>query len=450
MLVATVFLIAAITIFSNDNVSEGYKFVDTRENYLERTMNTGNRNYIFDDSNVDFCIMTNNSTYQQISKEALKEWHLAITQATNNEQVWNITSHILPNDHSICDGFINFQDIPEFSHYAYSGILGLSDPLQQKANITIFTKFYQEALREINDEQWKNMTKEKFKNIIQSGTHNDWSIKDIKRVILHELGHAFSLNHPCEIHQCDLFSQDGIMGYNMSNSSIEEFEAKQIVLSYPNGFEERDIISFEKLDNKINQPRVYYEGEMINILLEFPKTPKELRYTGFAFYMYPDNPTPLTSDKPALTFSKLKGNLIKQGIDSNEFFKNFHAFSVSKIGHSNDYEIEKYTVTASFIAKKEMSEIKMTFVLEDQSGQQKQFEFDSPFIVKKALFSDILFDLHKKQNIISFKLNSDSPNKEIENQYYKDKNEQSQYYKQLRECLSKNNSKYCNEHIIRN
>ena len=194
-------------------------------------------------------------------------------ESTENQKVWNINSHVLPKDKAICDGFINYEDIPEYESFLHSGVVGFSDPLQQNANVTIYTKFYQEYLREITEEQWKEMTPDSFKAAIQNKTHDSWSDSDIKRVTLHELGHAFGLNHPCEVTQCDLYSQEGIMGYNMSDAKIRTSEAKQITKMYPNGFENRDILSFKKLDDS-NSQRVYFEGEMVNFLLEFPRTPK--------------------------------------------------------------------------------------------------------------------------------------------------------------------------------
>ena len=138
--------------------------------------------------------------------------------------------------------------------------------------------------------------------------------------------------------------------------------------------------------------------------------------------MYPDNSNPLPSELPPLRFSKLRGNIMEYRFDTNEYFKNFHSISVIKRGVTNDYEIEKYIVTSSFIATKEMSEMKMVFILHDQSGLKKQFVIKTPFIIKKALFSNILMDLQDKENSITYKLLPDTPNKKIEKQYINEKN----------------------------
>ena len=81
--------------------------------------------------------------------------------------------------------------------------------------------------------------------------------------------------------------------------------------------------------------------------------------------------------------------------------------------------------------------MRITFILEDQTGQQKQFEFDTPFVVKRALFSEILSDLDRNQNQITFKISSDSPNKAIEDKYHEERKREMQYYEALRDVSQK-------------
>jgi hypothetical protein len=440
-------LIFSIAIISNIDVSEASRFVDTRENYVGFKTYTGNRLHTFSDTDVDFCITTTNSTYQQIAISALNDWHGNITKATDNAVLWNIHPHVLPYDESICDGYINYDKSPDLDWYALFAVVGVSNPYQSIANVTIYTDFYQDTLRKITEKEWKEMTIEKFRNIVHNGTHPTWDATSMERVTLHELGHAFSLNHPCQFDSCNIYTQKGIMGYNMSETRILEEEAKNIVLAYPNGFIKNTEVLYSKIVDVSETPRTYYVGQSVSFQIEFPMLSNDLKYSGFTILMYPNNVSPMPNELAPMRFTMLDHVSNSVGLN-NEYIKDFHAFPVFWIGATEEDQLGKYIITSSFVGIKEMNEIKMRIILYDQTGQEKQLDMDTPFVIKDAAFSYILQDNKFDDRNHVFSLHVDSPNNAIEKEYYVKLKAEKQYYEDLKECLTKKNMAYCNANVI--
>lgn len=439
-------IILLIVITSNSDTSEALQFVDTREDYIGFKAYTGNRLNTFDDNIVDFCIITTDSNYRQIAINAVNDWHQSITKATGNDNLWNIRSHVTPYNESNCDGYITYKKLPELDWHTLMGVVGVSNPYQLVANVTIYTDFYQETLRKITEKEWEEMTIEKFRNIISDGIHPTWNNTSIERVTLHELGHAFSLNHPCESGSCDLYAQKGIMSYNMSETKILEEEAKKIVFAYPNGFTKNTEVPYSKINDASKTPRTYYVGQTVSFQIEFPRTPDDLKYSGFTILMYPNNDSPMPRELAPIRFTMLDHVSTNYNLKSNEYIKDFYAFDVFWMGATREYQAEKYVITSSFVAAKEMNKMKMIIILQDQAGFKKQFDIDTPFVIKNATFSDTILDDTDKR-VHSFSLSAKSPNAAIEKKYNKELKEEKQYYKDLRECLEKKNSAYCNSNI---
>ena len=447
LLAITLSIVILLVVISNINVSKAAQFADTRQNYVGFKTYTGNRINTFGDADVDFCITTTNSTYQRIAINALNDWHGNITKATGNYELWNIRSHIPPYADSICDGYINYKKLPDLDWYALSSIVGVSNPYQSIANVTIYTDFYQDTLRKITEKEWKEMTLEKFRHIIHDGTHPTWDNKSMERVTLHELGHAFSLNHPCQFDSCNIYTDKGIMGYNMSVTRILEKEARAIVRAYPNGFIKNTEVPYSKINDASETHRTYYVGQAVSFQIEFPMTTHDLKYSGFTILMYPNNASPMPNELAPMRFTMRDHVSSSVGLTNNEYIKNFYAIPVSWISAGGNDQLGKYVITSSFVGIKEMDKMKMRVILYDQTGQQKQFDMDTPFVIKDAVFSNILLnDKFNDRNQI-FSLHVDSPNNAIEKQYYDKIKAEKQYYEDLKECLSKKNMAYCNVHV---
>lgn len=445
--IMSVIVILSLVIISNIGISEALHFVDTRENYVGFKTYTGNRVNTFSDTDVDFCITTTNSTYQQIAVNALNDWHGNITKVTGNSDLWNIHSHILPYDESICDGYINYKKLPDLDWYALFAVVGVSNPYQSIANVTIYTDFYQDTLRKITEKEWKEMTIGKFQNIIHNGTHPTWNNTSMERVTLHELGHAFSLNHPCQFNSCNIYAQKGIMGYNMSRTRILEGEAKSIVLAYPNGFIKNTEVSYSKITAVSETPRTYYVGQSSSFQIEFPMKSNDLKYSGFTILIYPNNASPSPNELAPMRFTMLDHVSSSTGLN-NEYIKDFYAFPVSWTGATREDQLGKYIITSSFVGMKEMNKMKMRIILYDQTGQEKQFDMDTPFVIKDAVFSYILQDNKFDDRNNMFSLHVDSPNNAIEKEYYAKLKVEKQYYEDLKECLTKKNMAYCDANVI--
>lgn len=448
ILITATIIIFSIVIISNSVTSEALQFVDTREDYIGFKAYTGNRLNTFDSNVVDFCIITANSTYKQIAMNAVNDWRQSIAKATGNYNLWDIRSHITPYNESNCDGYITYKKLPELDWYTLMGVVGVSDPYQLVANVTIYTDFYQDTLRKITEKEWNEMTTEKFRDIVNKGTHPTWNNTSIERVTLHELGHAFSLNHPCESGSCDIYAQKGIMGYNMSETKILEEEAKQIVFTYPNGFIKNAEVPYSKINEASKTPRTYYVGQTASFQIEFPRTPDELKYSGFTILMYPNNDSAIPQEPAPIRFTMLDRVSTSYNLKNNEYIKDFYAFDVFWSGATREYQAEKYVITASFVATKETNQMKMRIILQDQTGFKKQFDMNTPFVIKKAVFSDIILEDRVNKPGHSFSLSAKSPNAAIEKEYNKKLKEEKQYYNELRECLQKKNAAYCNSIII--
>jgi hypothetical protein len=442
-IITSTIIILSIAIISNIEISDALQFTDTREEYIGFKAYTGNRLNTFNDNIVDFCITTANPTYQQIAINAVNYWHESITKITDNDELWNIRTHVTPYDEKICNGYITYKRIPDLDQYALMGVFGISDPYQPVANVTVYTDFYQDTLRKITATEWKEMTIEKFRDIINNGTHSTWNNTSIQRVTLHELGHAFNLNHPCESDSCNIYAQKGIMGYNMSETKILEEEVKSIIFAYPNGFMNNTEIPYSKLNDVNKTPRIFYVGQTVNFQIEFPITPDDLKYSGFTILIYPNNTSIIPGDVAPIRVTSLNHVSDNFGLKNNEYIKDFHAFDVSWVGTNRDYKTEKYVITSSFVGGKEMNQMKMTVILQDQAGFKKQFNIDTPFVIKNAPFSDILLDSKMNKPNQIFRLSVESPNDVIEKKYYTELKAEKQYYEDLKECLHKKNGAYC-------
>ena len=113
--------------------SEGSKFLDFHPY-------TGNRNFVFNDTSVDFCVVDNlqNPAFNDIAIKAVKMWHDRIVQVTNNSDVWDMKMHIFPKDTTICDGYVNYYGTPNSTSLQIIGAAGFSDPDTPVANVKVY------------------------------------------------------------------------------------------------------------------------------------------------------------------------------------------------------------------------------------------------------------------------------------------------------------------------
>jgi len=201
-----------------------------RNNALDFKKLTGARINVFQDSTVDWCIHTENSSYAKIAKTSIYEWEEKLTETTGKD-VWNMNVHVNTLNEKVCDGHIWYKEIPQKIDIKLKGLAGLSLEDTLLPDIVIYTTDYQKALVQIFENQVEELAIEDIEDRLSNLNHQSHTGTNIERITKHELGHALSLFHPD-----DVKNAKGIMSYNMNELEILDEEIWQIVHTYPNGF----------------------------------------------------------------------------------------------------------------------------------------------------------------------------------------------------------------------
>ena len=368
-----------------------------RDNIISYPIYTGNRNYIFADSEIDFCVFSgNNQTYHDIAIKAVKDWHDNLTKVTGNDKVWDMTVQVEPKDTSTCDGFINFYKTPnEILHQIY-GVAGYSYPYTQIANVTIYTDSYQETLLKISQDEWAKMSEEKFDEIIKTNMHPVLNSTSIYRITLHELGHALSLNHPQEEQEWGTLSEaKGIMGYDYSETQILSNEVKQIVKAYPNGFTNQKSKITVQLD-EYDLNNTFYVGEKAGLIIEAPYAKNDLPIDSISVYIFPEGKMG-TQKYNAAPIKLVKEHGTSDIFNNGEYFDNIQVTQYDLVGH-------KFIFKMNFVPKKVTSNTDITIIIKDLAGNSEQVELKKPFSIKSALFSEILLEDKNKSWALNWSL----------------------------------------------
>lgn len=354
------------------------------ENLIGYPIFTGNRFHIFEDNKVDFCIYSNNNhTYNNLAVKAVNEWKKNLIEVTGNEKVWNMKTHVEPKNSKMCDGFINFYKTPNDIRHQIYGVAGFSNPYTATANVTVYTDFYQETLRNITENQWNEMTIEKFQDIVKNNTHATLDYDKLYRITLHELGHAFSLNHPKSAQYGTLDKAKGIMSYNPDETKILAEEVRQVVKAYPNGFTNQKSATFSSLD-KVDETNSFYVGERANLIIQSPYKEKSVPIDSISIYIFPEGKESNQKYQNApvkLVKDHGKNYLLNNG----GYFEYIKAIPVNWVN-------DKFVMTVHFVPEKEMETADITVIIKNHAGFGNQWEIKDAFNVKNALFSDILLE----------------------------------------------------------
>ena len=386
---------------------------------------TGNRQHIFTDSKIDFCTFSNSDkTFHNMAINAVNDWQGNLTKITGNEKVWNMEVHVEPYDTTVCDGFINFYKTPNDIIHQIYGVAGYSNPQTQLANVTVYTDFYQETLRNLTDEEWEKMTKEKLNEIIKINTHPTFNSTSLYRITLHEMGHALSLNHPQEAQALGILTEvEGIMGYSISETKILPNEVRQIVKAYPNGFtNQKSNIAVQLNDYELNN--TFYVGEKASLMIEAPHQKNDLPIDSISMYIFPEG------KKAAQKYYTAPIKIVReQGksfiLNNGEYFDHVKAIPVNWVN-------DKLISIMHFVPKKATSNTDMVIIIKNLVGHSKQLEIHNPFNVKPALFSELL--LEDKNNRWTWSLSMQNENREIEKQEMMKKKIQDEKMEKLAKC----------------
>lgn len=402
-----------------------------KNNYMDFHPYTGNRNFVFNDTSIDYCITNNlqDSKFNDIAINAINTWHEKIVKVTNNSDMWDMTMHIYPKDTTICDEYVNYFSTPDYEPYQYLGVAGVSDSDTPVANVTVYTANYQKTLNDMqkdNPSVFDNMTSLQFQNIIKNQTHSILNDTMIQRITLHELGHSLGLNHPPND---DLFSAKGIMGYNMSYNEIDDDEVVNIVKVYPNGFTSMPKPVSINLEQSF-ETRVVNLGEVVNLTIEIPHKQNEFPVKNLGVYIFPDGRITKKEIAPIKIRNDGQNVLVADG----GYIEQVHSTLVN-FGDDNDI------LSLQFKAVREFTGASIIVAYEDEAGFKNQWSLNNILSVKKALFSDFLLDFDDSTNKIFTR--GENPNRDLELKSLKDKSQQEEYHDELVQCLVHDNMKKC-------
>ncbi|NIM25752.1 MAG: hypothetical protein GTN97_09150 [Nitrosopumilaceae archaeon] len=410
-----------------------------QEEFLDLQKYTGNRIMVFNDTKIDYCITENNENpfFNHIAANSIKTWHDRIVDVTNNPSVWDMSLHIYPKNESICDGYINFVDTPNPTVFQISGVAGFSHPLTSVANVTIYTDDYQSTLEKLadNDENfWKEMTLEKFQKIIKNENHDQLDYDKITRIILHEIGHSLSLNHPITS-DGNLHKASGIMGYDMDYDKIDDSEVMQIIKAYPNGFSKVSSPHSIKLNEPTNKNSVNL-GETASLTIEIPHNKGKLPPTGIELYIFPEGTFSQKTDFAPIKILKVDG--VNHLVNDGEYLQDIHV-------SMTHWDTFTKVLSLQFKVVKEFKNADMIIVAHSMGGFEKQWFLNDVLSVEKALFSDLLLDLETTE--YTYHLMSENPNRLMEKESAFKTKQKELYHEALSECLSEKNMKKCQDEI---
>jgi predicted Zn-dependent protease len=435
-IIATLFLVSVGVIGSQQAIA--YEGILEKNEYIDFQKYTGNRLLVFNDTTVDYCITDNeqNPAFNEIAVNAVKAWHDRIVDVTQNSKVWDMTMHVYPQDESICDGYVNYYGTPEPTYFQLSGVAGFSHPQTPVANVTIYTDDYQSTLLNMAEEDenfWKNMSIDKFQDIVKSEEHEQFDTEMIKRITLHEIGHSLSLNHP-NTDDGNLQEASGIMGYDMAYNQIDDGEVINIVKAYPNGFTKVSKSESIKLggDNK----KSLTLGEVVNLTIELPNKNGKLPPSGIEVYIFPEGTSSQKTENAPIKIIRIQGQ--KQLVNNGGYLEDIHSI-MTHWGSSTK------VMSIQFKVVKEFENADMIVIAHNIGGFEEQWFLDDVLSVKKALFSNLLLDFETTE--YKYYLMGSNPNRMLEKESAFKIKQEKLFTESLSECLSHKNMKKCTDEI---
>jgi len=433
---ARLFLVSVGIIGSQQAIA--YEGILEKNEYIDFQKYTGNRLLVFNDTRVDYCITDNeeNTAFNDIAVNAVKTWHDRIVDVTQNSKVWDMTMHVYPQDESICDGYVNYYGTPNPKFFQLSGVAGFSHPQTPVANVTIYTDDYQSTLLKMADDDenfWKNMTIDKFQDIVKNQEHEQFDTEMIKRITLHEIGHSLSLNHP-DTDDGNLQEASGIMGYDMAYNQIDNDEVINIVKAYPNGFTKVSKSESIKLggDNK----KSLTLGEVVNLTIELPNKDGKLPPSGIEVYIFPEGTSSQKTENAPIKIIRIPGQ--KQLVNNGGYLEDIHSIMTH-------WSSSTKVLSIQFKVIKEFENADMIVIAHNIGGFEEQWFLDDVLSVKKALFSNLLLDFETTE--YKYYLMGSNPNRVLEKESAFKIKQDKLFSESLSECLSHKNMKRCTDEI---
>ena len=433
---ATLFLVSIGVVGSQQAMA--YEGILEKNEYIDFQKYTGNRLLVFNDTKIDYCITDNeqNKAFNDIAVDAVKAWHDRIVDVTQNSKVWDMTMHVYPQDETICDGYVNYYGTPNPKFFQLAGVAGFSHPQTPVANVTIYTDDYQSTLMNMAEEDenfWKNMTIDKFQDIVKDGEHEQFDAERIKRITLHEIGHSLSLNHP-DTDDGNLQEAPGIMGYDLAYNQIDKEEVINIVKAYPNGFTKVSTSESIKLggDNK----KSLTLGEVVNLTIELPNQKGKLPPSGIEVYIFPEGTSSQKTENAPIKIIRIQGQ--KQLVNNGGYLEDIHSI-MTHWGSSTK------VLSIQFKVIKEFENADMIVIAHNIGGFEEQWFLNDVLSAKKAIFSNLLLDFETTE--YKYYLMGSNPNRVIDKESAFKITQDKLFSESLSECLSHKNMKKCSNEI---
>ena len=433
---ATLFLVSIGVVGSQQAMA--YEGILEKNEYIDFQKYTGNRLLVFNDTKIDYCITDNeqNKSFNDIAVNAVKAWHDRIIDVTQNSKVWDMTMHVYPQDESICDGYVNYYGTPNPKFFQLAGVAGFSHPQTPVANVTIYTDDYQSTLLNMAEEDenfWKNMTIDKFQDIVKNEEHEQFDAERIKRITLHEIGHSLSLNHP-DTDDGNLEEAAGIMGYDLAYNQIDKDEVINIVKAYPNGFTKVSKSESIKLGG-INKKSLTL-GEVVNLTIELPNQKGKLPPTGIEVYIFPEGTSSQKTENAPIKIIRIQGQ--KQLVNNGGYLEDIHSI-MTHWGSSTK------VLSIQFKVIKEFENADMIVIAHNIGGFEEQWFLNDVLSAKKAIFSNLLLDFETTE--YKYYLMGSNPNRALEKESAFKITQDKLFSESLSECLSHKNMKRCTDKI---
>jgi hypothetical protein len=344
--------------------------------------------------------------------------------------------HVYPQDESICDGYVNYYGTPNPKFFQLSGVAGFSHPQTPVANVTIYTDDYQSTLLNMAEEDenfWKNMTIDKFQDIVKNGEHEQFDADRIKRITLHEIGHSLSLNHP-DTDDGNLQEAAGIMGYDLAYNQIDKDEVINIVKAYPNGFTKVSTSESIKLGG--NNKKSLTLGEVVNLTIELPNQKGKLPPSGIEVYIFPEGTSSQKIENAPIKIIRIQGQ--KQLVNNGGYLEYIHSI-MTHWGSSTK------VLSIQFKVIKEFENADMIVIAHNVGGFEEQWFLNDVLSAKKAIFSNLLLDFETTE--YKYYLMGSNPNRVLEKESAFKITQDKLFTESLSECLSHKNMKRCTDEI---
>jgi len=316
----------------------------TEQINIEFNAFSGVREYIFNDSQLDFCTFSDDPNINMIAAYAVKEWRDSLVRLTGND-VWDMAIHVSPTTDEICDVTIEYKKIPTTSKQFLIGMAGYVNSVSPI--ITIFTDNYQKTLTE--NEPISSLAE--FEDIVINSEHDQLSDEKLSKTIKHEIGHI--LGAP------DKKSCSCLMGTDFDSSEILVTDIIDIIHSYPNGFVDSNFDLEFNLGNNY-ATKTFFVGDYIDIEIELPVI--NYKMTDISLYIFPDGKDVKTKNAQVKIHNEFG---MKGTFDQNNYFSKIQVVNgftyYSDMGTFSTMKIKLQPQT-------EMGQTDILVIVKDQNG----------------------------------------------------------------------------------